>query len=223
MGGLLAAALVAGFGIGLTMLLRKKGVVEQFLQQYWRRVQAGNDPQAVLLELAGDYFDPYTVADHLVTVGSPGRGLIMDRVTADGRVTPHWGHDIMAELGTEVKAAKAGIVLNIVPVCGYGNIVQIAHLDEDISTVYAHLQWATVGIGQLVAGGEVIGRVGATTHCPSGDGPDWAPGQAAHMSPHLHFEVHPRRIPNFGVRTRRLDPIAWLATEGIAAVGRRST
>jgi murein DD-endopeptidase MepM/ murein hydrolase activator NlpD len=59
---------------------------------------------------------------------------------------------------------------------GYGNLVEIAH-GSGLVSMYAHLSAFSVGVGQSVATGTRVGRVGST-------------GEAT--GPHLHFEVRLR-------------------------------
>ena len=69
---------------------------------------------------------------------------------------------------------------------GWGKLVTLAH-GHEVRTFYAHLSTVEVTVGQWVAGGTVLGRVGAT-------------GDAT--GPHLHFEV---RIGNAAI-----DPLGAL-------------
>ncbi len=86
----------------------------------------------------------------------------------------HAGVDLLADAGTPVIAAAAGRVAYAGRRAGgWGNLVTIAHPDH-VRTMYAHLSVVGVRVGQWVAGGTVIGRVGST-------------GDAT--GPHLHFEV----------------------------------
>jgi murein DD-endopeptidase MepM/ murein hydrolase activator NlpD len=59
---------------------------------------------------------------------------------------------------------------------GWGNLVVVKHT-AGVRTLYAHLESIAVHTGEWVAGGTVLGRVGAT-------------GDAT--GPHLHFEVRVR-------------------------------
>jgi len=236
MNGLILAVLGAvGVGVG-SMLLRKQNAVQVKIDEYWRRVGSGENPDDVLREWFAEASPLLTIeeveeaipdgffeqrADRIVDAGRITRGIDPNRVTATGRVTPHWGIDISSPEGAPVYAAKTGIVCLIAPICGYGNVVGLSHLDEpNRSTLYAHLQWAEVGLGEVVHGGKQLGRVGRTTHCPDGSPPPrWAEGQAAAMPPHLHLELHPRQVPAMGERVLRLDPVSWLQREGIRAHG----
>ncbi len=86
----------------------------------------------------------------------------------------HAGIDLPAAMGTPVLAAAAGRVTWAgLRDGGWGELVTIAHVDG-VRTMYAHLSAIGVQVGEWVAGGTVIGRVGST-------------GDAT--GPHLHFEV----------------------------------
>jgi murein DD-endopeptidase MepM/ murein hydrolase activator NlpD len=85
----------------------------------------------------------------------------------------HAGLDLLASKGTKVIAAAPGRVSWAGPRDGWGLLVAVAH-GHDVRTMYAHLSRIDVKLGQWVAGGTVLGRVGAT-------------GNAT--GPHFHFEV----------------------------------
>jgi murein DD-endopeptidase MepM/ murein hydrolase activator NlpD len=86
----------------------------------------------------------------------------------------HAGIDLPAPTGTPVLAAGAGRVTWAgLRAGGWGELVTIAHVDG-VRTMYAHLSSIDVRVGEWIAGGTVIGRVGST-------------GDAT--GPHLHFEV----------------------------------
>lgn len=101
----------------------------------------------------------------------------------------HTGVDLAAAEGTPVLAAAAGRVRLVEPVGGYGLCVLIEH-GQGVETLYAHLLDAAVGVGETVAAGAVIGRLGAS-------------GQAT--GPHLHFELRHR-----GTQLNALDPTPHL-------------
>ena len=95
--------------------------------------------------------------------------------------------------GGAVVAAKSGTVISVYNSChddypkssscgcngGYGNCVVISH-DGTYSTLYGHLRYATVSVGQYVEAGQQIGVVGCTGFS-TGD--------------HLHFEVRVNGSP----------------------------
>jgi murein DD-endopeptidase MepM/ murein hydrolase activator NlpD len=92
----------------------------------------------------------------------------------------HAGIDILAEEGSDVYAAKSGIVsCGNVPT-GYGKYVMILHPDG-LQTMYGHLSEQTVYSGKRVRRGELIGRVGKTGNADN-----------KFMQPHLHFEIRSR-------------------------------
>lgn len=86
----------------------------------------------------------------------------------------HEGVDLLAPAGTDVIAAAPGRVAWAGPRAGgWGKLVTLAN-GHGVRTMYAHLSAVEVKVGEWVAGGTVLGRVGAT-------------GDAT--GPHLHFEV----------------------------------
>jgi murein DD-endopeptidase MepM/ murein hydrolase activator NlpD len=85
----------------------------------------------------------------------------------------HPGVDIGVPSGTPIHAAGSGRVILAGPASGYGNYTCIGH-GGGVSTCYAHQSAILVHVGQSVARGQVIGRVGCTGRC---------------YGPHLHFEV----------------------------------
>jgi murein DD-endopeptidase MepM/ murein hydrolase activator NlpD len=85
----------------------------------------------------------------------------------------HDGIDIAAPEGTPILAIEAGEVIYSDQLRGYGNMVIVRHAGGFIS-VYAHNESNLVRVGQTVARGEVVGKVGST-------------GRVS--GPHLHFEI----------------------------------
>ena len=76
--------------------------------------------------------------------------------------SPHSGTDIAAPEGTPVKASGSGvIVLSGKDYFFTGNMVIIDH-GHQLQTIYAHLQKATVKVGDKVRQGDTIGYVGKT-------------------------------------------------------------
>jgi murein DD-endopeptidase MepM/ murein hydrolase activator NlpD len=99
----------------------------------------------------------------------------------------HAGVDLIAPLGTPVAAAAPGRVEFVGANDGWGNLVVVSH-ESEVDTLYAHLSRMDVRVGQTVAAGTILGRVGAT-------------GDAT--GPHLHFEVH--------LRGASVDPLTGLS------------
>jgi murein DD-endopeptidase MepM/ murein hydrolase activator NlpD len=104
-----------------------------------------------------------------------------------GRVRRHQGTDYAARPGTPVMAAGDGVVLRAGWVGGYGNLIELRHING-ITTRYGHLRGFArkVRRGARVEQGQVIGYVGAT-------------GLAS--GPHLHYEF---RINGVAKDSRRV-------------------
>ncbi len=99
----------------------------------------------------------------------------------------HPGIDLASSVGTSVYAANGGTVIfagrnN----WGYGLAIVVNH--GAYSTLYGHLSQVSVGCGQVVGTGQVIGAVGSTGNS---------------SGPHLHFEIM------YG--GNRFDPASTLA------------
>jgi murein DD-endopeptidase MepM/ murein hydrolase activator NlpD len=92
----------------------------------------------------------------------------------------HEGIDIAGGSGTPIGAAAAGRVILAGQQSGYGNIVVVDH-GNGLSTAYAHLSSISVGVGQSVGQGTVIGGMGTTGHS---------------TGVHLHFEVRVNGAPS---------------------------
>ncbi|KAA9090061.1 M23 family metallopeptidase [Microbacterium radiodurans] len=106
---------------------------------------------------------------------------------------PHRGTDLTPGAGAEIHAVAAGTVRIATEAGGdYGVTVVIDHEVDGqlVSTRYGHMQYGSldVEVGDTVAAGQVIGKVGST-------------GKST--GPHLHLEV-------LLGGTTQTDPIAWL-------------
>ncbi|MCL5966018.1 MAG: M23 family metallopeptidase [Deltaproteobacteria bacterium] len=96
----------------------------------------------------------------------------------------HHGLDIIARVGTPVRAAAGGKVVNGGYEALLGNFVTVDH-GYGYQTVYGHLSERLVSIGDVVERGETIGKVGTTGRT---------------TGPHLHYEVHVNGLPVNPVR-----------------------
>ncbi len=101
--------------------------------------------------------------------------------TLEGADEMHYGVDIVAPVGTVVRAARSGRVLESRPDFerGWGWTVVLEHPDGWI-TRYAHMSANLIKKGELVQRGQAIGRVGNT-------------GRST--GPHLHFGTYLRWDP----------------------------
>ncbi|WP_320066436.1 M23 family metallopeptidase [Micromonospora sp. RTGN7] len=108
--------------------------------------------------------------------------------------TLHAGIDFALPAGTPIHVAAAGTVVKAGDVGdGYGISVFVDH-GNGYLTHYAHQSRTTVGEGDKVKVGQVIGYEGST-----GDS----------TGPHLHFEVHQ------GAMWNQIDPAPFLRARGI--------
>lgn len=73
----------------------------------------------------------------------------------------HSGTDYAAPHGTEIMTTAAGKVIQTGYTAGNGNFVKVKH-NGTYTTQYLHMSKILVRIGQSVAQGQVIGRVGST-------------------------------------------------------------
>lgn len=149
-------------------------------------------------------------------LGPNGRGRVSSPFgprtsRKDGVTRQHNGIDLPAPIGTEVRAAANGVIVDAAPDgrrSGYGNVLLLEHPDGSV-TLYAHLNRFARGIktGTRVRGGDLIGYVGATQ----------LPRPPMVSKPHLHFEwlvEAPRtasgRIIVHSKAPRRFEPEARL-------------
>ncbi len=127
-----------------------------------------------------------------VPLQRPCRGTISDyfgvhRAYNDGPYTSyHTGVDYRAPTGAPVYAPAGGIVVLAERLAVWGNAIVIDH-GWGLLTGYAHLSAIEVQVGQQVAAGDQIGRVGTT---------------GASTGSHLHWEVWVGGTP--------VDGLQWL-------------
>jgi len=109
----------------------------------------------------------------------------------------HTGVDLAAPQGTVVLASRAGRVLLVESISGYGTTVLLDH-GEGWQTLYAHLHEASVLVGAWLEQGQALGTVGMT-------------GSAT--GPHLHFELRRQ-----GPELLALDPTPHLPPPSLPPV-----
>jgi murein DD-endopeptidase MepM/ murein hydrolase activator NlpD len=105
----------------------------------------------------------------------------------------HTGLDFAAPTGTLIKAVHSGTITEAGWAGSYGYRT-ILTLDDGTELWFCHQSSISVSVGQKVATGDVIGRVGATGNVTGA---------------HLHLEVHP------GGAATGIDPMAWLQSKGL--------
>jgi murein DD-endopeptidase MepM/ murein hydrolase activator NlpD len=126
----------------------------------------------------------------------PAEGIITDLYgTRHGH---HKGIDIAGVYKTPIHSVDNGIVTKSYYSGSYGHVVFIKH-DNNLETVYAHLNKRNVEEGYAVKQGDIIGFMGNT-----GDS----------SGTHLHFEIHKEKWTY--EKENAIDPILAL---GEAAVG----
>ena len=91
----------------------------------------------------------------------------------NGHAAFHAGMDFPGRDGQPILAAAKGKVVHVGQRQGYGNVVEVEH-GNGLMTRYAHLSGFSSRVGQIVARGDTIARMGST-------------GRST--GTHLHFEV----------------------------------
>jgi len=151
-----------------------------------------------------DRGDRLGILESLFTVDSAKKKLIPTMLPVEGgwyssnygwRIDPfsgqrafHEGIDVMAEVGTTIRAAAGGVVVYSEFHPQYGNMLEIDH-GNDLISRYAHASKRLVRVGEVVLRGAKIAEVGKT-------------GRAT--GTHLHFEVRSRGAPVNPVQFLRL-------------------
>lgn len=102
----------------------------------------------------------------------PAEGVVTDLYGS--RNGNHKGIDIAAELGEGIFSVDKGMVTKSYYSTSYGHVIFIKH-ENNLETVYAHLNERLVAEGESVERGDKIGGMGNT-------------GDSSGV--HLHFEIH---------------------------------
>jgi murein DD-endopeptidase MepM/ murein hydrolase activator NlpD len=132
--------------------------------------------RATTKSVSGQGFDRVASMDFIIPIGYRA---IARRLQRD-----HFGIDFDAPIGTPVKAAQDGRVVEVTGgwAGGFGNSILVDH-GGGVTTRYAHLSQVNVSVGDTVSQGQVIGHSGNTGFS---------------TGPHLHFETR--------VNGRAVDP-----------------
>jgi murein DD-endopeptidase MepM/ murein hydrolase activator NlpD len=119
----------------------------------------------------------------------------------DGGARDHKGVDIFAPRGTPVKAVAAGRIITVETTPTGGQVVWERDDMRGLLYFYAHLDEQLATVGQHVAAGDVIGRVGNT-------------GNASGGSTHLHFGVF---LPDYSAQNP--TPYLTASSTSVASTG----
>jgi murein DD-endopeptidase MepM/ murein hydrolase activator NlpD/Flp pilus assembly pilin Flp len=141
------------------------------------------DVFAMVSEVLGSHCEPglqMVYADQRFTPGEVEPGSISLIRPASGRISQrawscHHAIDIAAPIGVPIYAAASGQVVKagLTEYPGYGRMIVIRHANG-YQALYGHLSASYVDIGEHVARGEMIGRMGSTGRSTGS---------------HLHFEI----------------------------------
>ncbi|WP_461152630.1 M23 family metallopeptidase [Saccharopolyspora tripterygii] len=115
---------------------------------------------------------------HCQPASAPGEWVVPTTGTCTSGYGPrdgemHRGQDIAAPIGTPIRAAHAGTVIDSGPATGYGLWVRIEHPDG-VVTAYGHNNANHVRVGDHVQAGQVIAEVG---------------NRGESSGAHLHFQI----------------------------------
>jgi murein DD-endopeptidase MepM/ murein hydrolase activator NlpD len=146
-----------------------------------RSVETRNDMMGVLEAQLFEQAVKKKMIPTMMPVKAPynasGFGRRVDPFT--GQWAMHDGIDFLADFGSPIVAAAAGVIVFSGLHPQYGNMVDIDH-GNDLVTRYAHASKLFVKEGDVVQRGHKIAQVGST-------------GRST--GPHLHFEVRYRGAP----------------------------
>lgn len=141
--------------------------------------------------VTGTWRPPFAQA---YTVGQRGFGQEFHPIYHEWRM--HTGQDLVSEPGPgPVVTIGAGRVIFAGRMDGYGNVVDVQHVDDTTGAAvvsrFAHLASVSVTVGTTVTGGQQLGVEGST---------------GASTGNHLHFEIR--------VSGKPIDPVPWMLAHG---------
>lgn len=129
--------------------------------------------------------------------------------TLSGKRSFHGGIDIGAKvqgkIGDPIYSVQSGVVRRQkYDATGYGNYLVIEH-PQGFCTLYGHLSGYTCSVGQTVAAGQQVAKMGSTGRSTGA---------------HLHFEIRNAPYSKFDSITKqhalRLDPDKYLSNGGVS-------
>jgi len=112
---------------------------------------------------------------------------------ADYKLAGHNGIDYAVPIGTPVLAAHSGRCTVGNDLAGYGIFIRITSFDDDMQTLYGHLNATLVVQGERVERGQIIGNSGDTGNS---------------TGPHLHWGLRLLKGCNPAYRDW-VDPKPW--------------
>lgn len=120
------------------------------------------------------------------------------RRRADGSAKGHQGWDLEADLGTPFFAIADGKIVAVRSGGDYGLVViqSFTYEGRALFAAFAHLQSASVRVGDTVTRGQQLGRTGESGN---------ARGMAK-KDRHLHFEIRTSAVPGPGM-IGRISPL----------------
>jgi murein DD-endopeptidase MepM/ murein hydrolase activator NlpD len=176
-----AESAIRQFGLNPDQLARetKQGTGGPFIPFFGKKQKSVSDPRFTRMLTVLDRMQAMenalagipTSMPAAVGLMSSGFGYRADPFTGGGAM--HSGLDFKGPIGTPILAAADGKVTFAGWQGGYGNTIEITH-SNGLVTRYAHMSGFTVSLGQDVARGVQIGRMGSTGRSTGS---------------HLHFEV----------------------------------
>jgi murein DD-endopeptidase MepM/ murein hydrolase activator NlpD len=160
---------------GFDIILRSYSGSSTRIKTALQNAQQGQD-----VAQDGEYLLRWPVEEHRIT--SP----------FGWRIHPLWGYrsmhtgiDIGSDYNDKITTSLAGRVADVGYMGAYGLAIVIDH-GHSLATVYSHMSRVAVNIGQELAAGQEIGRVGCSGWC---------------TGPHVHYEVR--------VATEPVNPVLW--------------
>jgi hypothetical protein len=191
----LVPVMVMLFGLPMAIALLVMTVTAPAAAEQLRTIVCGG-----ATPVTGSWRPPFAQA---YVVGRRGFGEEYHPIYHEWRM--HTGQDLVSQPGpAPVVAIGAGRVVFAAARGGYGNVVDVEHIDDTtqqaVVSRYAHLASMDVSVGAQVAAGQQLGVEGST---------------GTSTGNHLHFEIRIGDTP--------VDPVPWMLTHGAPLNGHATT